>query len=101
MLDRAHHFYSSSLFTVLATQGLAAPVVFPSSLILEKLGPTAYHWYGLYPMAGVIEGFRAAIVPNKAMPWELIGMGSISAVLLFAFGLWYFKKMERHFADVA
>jgi len=79
----------------------AAPVVFPSSLILEKFGPAAYHWYGLYPMAGVIEGFRAAIVPGREMPWELIGMGGLSAIFLFGFGLWYFKKMERHFADVA
>ena len=79
----------------------AAPVVFPASLILEKLGPVAYRWYGLYPMAGVIEGFRSAIVPGRQMPWELIGMGSLSALLLFGSGLWYFKKTEGYFADVA
>lgn len=79
----------------------AAPVVFPASLILEKMGPLAYRCYGLYPMAGVIEGFRSAILPGRQMPWMLIGMGSLSASFLFGLGLWYFKKTEGYFADVA
>lgn len=79
----------------------AAPVVFPASLILQKFGPEAYGWYGLYPMAGVIEGFRAALFPGRAMPWPLIGMGSLSALMMLVAGFLYFKKMERHFADLA
>lgn len=79
----------------------AAPVVWPASLIEEKFGATAYLLYGLYPVAGVIEGFRAALIGTREIPWELIGMSGISAVVLFSVGAFYFRRMERVFADVA
>jgi len=79
----------------------AAPVVWPVSLIGEKFGHTAQLLYGLYPLAGVIEGFRSALLGHNPMPWDLIGMGSISASLLFVSGALYFKRKERVFADVA
>ena len=79
----------------------AAPVVFPSSLILEKFGSTVYTLYGLYPMVGVIEGFRAAFVSTKIMPWDLILMGGVSSSILFITGLLFFSNLERKFADVA
>lgn len=75
----------------------AAPVVWPASLI-----PESYRvWYGLYPMAGVIEGFRAALLGSTAMPWDLLLSGEIAAVVLFVTGALYFRRMERVFADVA
>ena len=75
----------------------AAPVVWPVSRL-----PHAYRiWYGLYPMAGVIEGFRAALLNTGPMPWDLIGMGSITAILSFLIGGLYFRRTERFFADVA
>lgn len=81
----------------------AAPVVWPASLITEKL-PVNGWWirevYGLYPMAGVIEGFRSALLGRTPMPWDLIGIGSIVAILLFVSGALYFRRMERVFADV-
>jgi lipopolysaccharide transport system permease protein len=79
----------------------AAPVVFPAGLIEEKFGNLAYRLYGLYPMAGVIEGFRAALLPNREMPWELLGMGALSAITLLAVGLWHFNNMEQYFSDIA
>lgn len=79
----------------------AAPVVWPVSLITERFGPTARLLYGLYPLAGVIEGFRSALLGTQPMPWDLIGMGSITAVLLLISGALYFKRMEAIFADVA
>ena len=82
----------------------AAPVVWPVSLITEKFpewSETVRLIYGLYPMAGVIEGFRAALLGTTAMPWDLIGMGTLSAVLLVVSGAFYFRRMERIFADVA
>lgn len=75
----------------------AAPVVWPASLIAPQ-----YRWlYGLYPMAGVIEGFRAALLGANPMPWDLIGPGVVSASLIFGAGVFYFRRMERVFADVA
>ncbi|MEM6325531.1 MAG: ABC transporter permease [Bacteroidota bacterium] len=79
----------------------AAPVVWPASLILERFGETAYLVYGIYPLAGIIEGFRAALLGTRAMPWDLIGIGAVSAMFLFVTGALYFKRMERRFADVA
>ncbi len=79
----------------------SAPVVWPVSLIGEKFGETARLVYGLYPMAGVIEGFRASLLGKTEMPWDLIGMGTISAVILAVSGAFYFNRMERYFADVA
>ena len=79
----------------------AAPVVWPISLISEKFGQNIKLIYGLYPMAGVIEGFRSALIGHNAMPWDLIGMGAISSLFLFFTGAFYFKKKERIFAAVA
>jgi len=78
-----------------------APVVFPASLVLKKFGGDVYLLYGLYPMTGVIEGFRAAVVSNKAIPWDLIGMSAVGASVLFIIGLRVFRKLENRFADVA
>jgi lipopolysaccharide transport system permease protein len=79
----------------------AAPVVWPVSLIGERFGPTVRLVYGLYPMAGVIEGFRSALLGANPMPWDLIGVGAISAALIALSGALYFRRMERIFADVA
>lgn len=78
----------------------AAPVVWPVSLISEKFGESAKLIYGLYPMAGVIEGFRSALLGHNPMPWDLIGMGTLTAIFLFITGALYFKRKERIFADV-
>ena len=75
----------------------AAPVVYPTSKVPEQY----LFWYSLNPMVGVIEGFRSALLHTNPMPWNLILEGGIVSVLLFVFGTFYFRKMERVFADVA
>lgn len=79
----------------------AAPVVWPVSALTDRFGETVRVLYGLYPMAGVIEGFRSALLGTNPMPWDLIISGFLSAVLIFVTGALYFKRMERRFADVA
>lgn len=82
----------------------AAPVVWPVSLIAQQLGSDAewIRWlYGLYPMAGVIEGMRAALLGSTQMPWDLLLSGSLSALALAVSGAFYFRTRERIFADVA
>lgn len=75
----------------------AAPVVYPASKV-----PAQYlFWYSLNPMVGVIEGFRSALLSTNPMPWDLILEGGIVALVLFVFGTFYFRKMEKVFADVA
>jgi lipopolysaccharide transport system permease protein len=79
----------------------AAPVVWPVTLIAERFGETARLAYGLYPMAGAIEGFRSALLGTNPMPWGMIGLGALTATILFVTGAFYFRRMERRFADVA
>jgi lipopolysaccharide transport system permease protein len=74
----------------------AAPVVYPASLV-----PDQYRLlYALNPMVGVIEGFRSAILATNPMPWDLISVGTISAVVIALSGALYFKRREKFFADV-
>jgi lipopolysaccharide transport system permease protein len=75
----------------------AAPVVYPVSLIPEKYRL----FYGLNPMAGVIEGFRAALLGTRPMPWDLLTLGCIISLMIFVGGALYFRRLERFFADVA
>jgi lipopolysaccharide transport system permease protein len=79
----------------------AAPVVFPASLILEKFGEIFFYAYHLYPMVGVIEGFRAAVIPQQVFVWPAIAMSGCGAAALFTIGLMVFRKLESRFADVA
>lgn len=74
----------------------AAPVVYPASSVPEQYRLL----YGLNPMAGVIEGFRSALLGTVPMPWDFITVGTISALVIALSGLFYFRYMERVFADV-
>ena len=79
----------------------AAPVVWPVTLLTENFGDRILFWYGLYPLAGVIEGFRSALIGVNPMPWELIVVGFFSSLTILVTGAFYFKRKERFFADVA
>lgn len=75
----------------------AAPVVYPASLIPDRYRLV----YGINPMAGVIEGFRSALLGSLPMPWDLLIVGSVSATIIALGGVFYLRRMERIFADVA
>ncbi|MCO5185332.1 MAG: ABC transporter permease [Anaerolineae bacterium] len=75
----------------------AAPVVYPVSAVPQQF----LLLYSLFPMAGVIEGFRSALLGTVPMPWNMIAVGSVSALVLFVTGAIYFRSMEKTFADVA
>ncbi|MCP2730844.1 ABC transporter permease [Limnofasciculus baicalensis] len=74
-----------------------SPVGFSSSIVPEK-------WrllYSINPMVGVIDGFRWAILGGESrlyLPGFILSVGFVA--LLFVSGIWYFRKMERTFADV-
>jgi lipopolysaccharide transport system permease protein len=77
------------------------PVGFSSSLVRDKYGETVFMLYSLNPMVGVIDGFRWAVSGGRAvlfLPGLLFSL-AITFVLLLS-GAWYFRKMERTFADV-
>lgn len=75
----------------------AAPVVYPTTNVPEPYRT----WYCLNPMVGVIEGFRSIFLHTIDFPYTWMWMGTGVALLLFVFGLLFFRRMERVFSDVA
>jgi len=74
----------------------ATPIAYPSSLIPEK-------WrvlYGLNPMAGVVEGFRWALLGTARGPGPMLAVSVGVVLVLLVGGLYYFRRMEKTFADV-
>lgn len=74
----------------------ASPVVYPSSIVPEQWRTL----YGLNPMAGVIEGFRWALLGNSAPQFGVMAVSAAVIVLLTVGGIAWFKRMELTFADV-
>jgi lipopolysaccharide transport system permease protein len=78
-----------------------SPVIYTSQSVLAKLPKWAQVIYGLNPMASVIEGFRWALLPDAPFPPPLLmAVSTVMVVLLVIGGLFYFRRMERSFADV-
>jgi lipopolysaccharide transport system permease protein len=73
----------------------ATPIAYPSSLVPERWRAL----YGLNPMAGVVEGFRWALLGTKP-PGAMLAVSIGVVVLLLVGGLYYFRRMEQQFADV-
>jgi lipopolysaccharide transport system permease protein len=72
------------------------PLAYASSLVPPR-------WrivYGLNPMAGVVEGFRWALLGRTAAPSVLLAISVAVVIVLLVGGTYYFRRMERTFADV-
>jgi len=74
----------------------ATPIVYPSSLLDEPWRTL----YGINPMAGVVEGFRWALLRTQTAPGPIILVSALVAVGLLVSGAFYFRRMEKTFADV-
>jgi len=74
----------------------ATPIAYPSSLLPEPWRTI----YGINPMVGVVEGFRWALLGTQTGPQAMIIVSSLVALLLLFSGTFYFRRMERTFADV-
>ena len=74
----------------------ATPVAYPSSLLPEPWRTI----YGINPMVGVVEGFRWALLGVKTAPGLMVAVSACAATVLLVGGTFYFRSMERTFADV-
>lgn len=73
-----------------------SPVIYPISMVDKK-----YHWLlALNPMGGVIKAFRASLLGHMPIDWNLLGISSVIIFSMFFSGMYYFRRMERTFADV-
>jgi lipopolysaccharide transport system permease protein len=72
------------------------PVVYPSTIIPEPWRV----FYGLNPMAGVVEGFRWALLGQDNLAWDLVFVSVLVVLALLISGLFYFHRTEHEFADI-
>lgn len=75
----------------------ASPIVYSVNLITDPVWRLAY---GLNPVAGVVMGFRWAILGGMVFPTTLVLQSALVSLLLLVSGALYFRRMERTFADV-
>ena len=75
---------------------LATPIGYPSSLLQQPWRTL----YGLNPMVGVAEGFRWALLGTNTAPGPIIAVSSAAAILILVTGAFYFRRMEKTFADL-
>ena len=74
----------------------ATPIAYPSSLLPEPWRTL----YGLNPMAGVVEGFRWALLGSEQAGRDRAGVRAGGGWRCWSAGLYYFRRMEKTFADV-
>ncbi len=74
----------------------ATPVAYPSSLLSEPWRTL----YSLNPMVGVVEGFRWALLGTETAPGAMIIVSSLAALAILVSGTFYFRRLEKTFADV-
>jgi lipopolysaccharide transport system permease protein len=74
----------------------ATPIAYPAGIIRGK-----WHLiFALNPMTGVVEGFRWAILGTRSLDGTFLAISSGVTVVALLGGLYYFRRMERCFADV-
>jgi lipopolysaccharide transport system permease protein len=74
----------------------ATPVAYPSSLLAEPWRTI----YGINPMVGVVEGFRWSLLGTGEAPSRMVAASSLAALAILITGAYYFRRMEKTFADV-
>jgi lipopolysaccharide transport system permease protein len=74
----------------------STPIAYSSSLLEEPWRTL----YGINPMAGVVEGFRWALLDTGKPPGPITIVSSLVALGILVSGAYYFRKMEKTFADV-
>ncbi len=74
----------------------ATPIAYPSSLLTEPWKSV----YAINPMVGVVEGFRWALLSTDTAPGLPVLISTVVAVTILVGGLFYFRRLEKTFADV-
>jgi len=78
------------------------PVIYPTSLAIERFDAMGIPTWllGINPMVGAVEGFRWALLGSGPMPVSIIAASTASAFILLIGGTFYFRTVERSFADI-
>jgi lipopolysaccharide transport system permease protein len=74
---------------------IASPLFYPASILSDK-------WrlvFAVNPLVGILDGFRSALF-GTPFDWAVIGISTVSIVVLLLVSLFIFKQMEDDFADL-
>lgn len=72
------------------------PIIYPTSIASDRIKLLL----SFNPLTGLIEAFRAAMLPTRSIDWGLLGLSVAITLVIFVFGTFYFRKTEREFADI-
>jgi lipopolysaccharide transport system permease protein len=72
------------------------PIIYPATMVPARFRTLM----ALNPCWGMVDSFRSCLLPNQPIDFKVIGTSAAVAVLLFAGGVYYFRKMEKSFADI-
>jgi lipopolysaccharide transport system permease protein len=72
------------------------PIIYPTSIASKKI----QFLLSLNPLTGLIEAFRASMLPTRSIDWQLLGMSVVITLVIFVVGAIYFRRTEREFADI-
>jgi lipopolysaccharide transport system permease protein len=77
-----------------------SPVFYSTTAIEARYGEWGRFAIALNPVAGIIDGFRWAICGTTDIHWGSFGVSTALSILSLLFGIWYFRRTEKTFADV-
>ena len=72
------------------------PIIYPMNMIPERWRPVL----AINPLTGIIEAFRACVVPSQQVDLHLLGISLVVTVILFVASAAYFRRTARSFADI-
>jgi lipopolysaccharide transport system permease protein len=72
------------------------PIIYPTSIVPDRL----QFLIRLNPLTGLMEAFRASLLPDRDINWQFLWISIAITMLVFLLGILYFRKTEREFADV-
>lgn len=73
----------------------------PIAYSIDSLPERYQFFFRLNPLAGIIEGYRGALLPTAEVNWSHLAGAALMSLLLFIAGVAYFRRAERSFADIA
>jgi lipopolysaccharide transport system permease protein len=76
------------------------PVVYTTASVMTERPGWVRIVYGLNPMAGVVEGFRWALLGGAEPPWQVLAGSVLVTTGLLIGGMFFFRRLERTFADL-
>ena len=74
----------------------ATPIAYSSSMLPEPWRTV----FGINPMVGVVEGFRWALLGSGGAPGLMVYVSAVVSLVLLVSGAFYFRRMEKNFADL-